>query len=47
LYMTFSVIIPAPNVVSAHQRHKVAHTMRACEHGIIIIILTAMKAGLY
>ena len=24
-----------PNVVSAHKRHKVAHTMGACEHGII------------
>ncbi len=27
-------IIPAPNVVSAHQRRKAAYTMGACGHGI-------------
>ncbi len=28
-------IIPAPNVVSAHQRREVAHAMGVCGHGII------------
>ncbi len=28
-------IIPAPNIVSAHQRRKAAHTMGACGHGIM------------
>ncbi len=28
-------IIPAPNVVSAHQRREVAHAMGACGHGIM------------
>ncbi len=39
MYFVYGIIsydiIPAPNVVSAHQRHKAAHTMGACGHGII------------